>query len=66
MEIRNRGVDTEMRAFSKEPDLTFSQIIFIASDKRPHKGGTEEDFGSMERTGIEPVTPCLQSRCSPS
>jgi hypothetical protein len=23
-------------------------------------------FGGVERTGIEPATPCLQSRCSPS
>ena len=33
----------------------------------PRQLGAElKSGGPMERTGIEPVTPCLQSRCSPN
>ena len=38
------------------------------SDKQAGSGGAEASTPSalVEPTGIEPVTPCLQSRCSPS
>ncbi len=36
----------------------------LSGNKKAPKRNSPE--GLVERTGIEPATPCLQSRCSPS
>ena len=38
----------------------------IAVDKKTRADNVDAGLNSMEVSGIEPLTPCLQSRCSPS
>ena len=42
----------------------FSLFIFKALEKEPFK--KQNDAGSVEIKGFEPLTPCLQGRCSPN
>ena len=37
-----------------------------ANIKNALAGSFDADIGMVEDDGIEPTTPCLQSRCSPS
>ena len=46
-------------------------LTYEDEGQRPEQKGSDPNFPSVvpvlvELTGIEPVTPCLQSRCSPS
>ena len=60
--------DTNALPYQHEIDVYLSKRCQFIQDwmAKPYGLTIKSGLGLVERIGIEPMTPCLQSRCSPS
>src|SRR4051794_6743649 len=62
--IKHRGTTTPSQPFT-EPQCRTSSLLRDTPSQH-HLNTTPPSCGVVEVIGLEPTTPCLQSRCSPS